>query len=172
MVLDDLCSTKGVSHGMQTLGKHFNLLAKAALQKHGFAQADLLSHWDVVAGDVSFVAVPERIKWPRQVGGERVQGGTLVLKVNPGRALDVQYQIPQLIERLNQFLGYGAIGSIKLTQAARVVARPKPKPTPKFDPSSAIQEQVGNISHEPLKDALLQLGAQVAARRNSLLTNR
>ncbi len=144
----------------------------AALQSHGFAQADLLSNWDAVAGEVSGFAIPDRIKWPRRVGGERIQGGTLVLKVNPGRALDVQYQIPQLMERLNQFLGYGAIGSIKVMQAAHDVARPKPKPIPPPAPSSAVQEQVGNITDEPLKDALLRLGAQVAAARNSLLTNR
>jgi hypothetical protein len=172
MVLGDFCVTKGISHGMETLGKHFNALAKVALQKHGFAQADLLSHWDVIAGDISAIAIPERIRWPRQVGGERIQGGTLVLKVNPGRALDVQYQIPQLIERLNQFLGYGAIGAIKVLQASQVVARPKPKPAPPPVPSSAVQEQVGNITDEPLKEALLKLGAQVTAARNPLLTNR
>ncbi len=157
---------------MQTLGKHFNALAKVALQKHGFAQADLLSNWDVVAGDVSSFAVPDRIKWPRVVGNERIQGGTLVVKVNPGRALDVQYQIPQLIERLNQFLGYGAITAIKVLQASHSVTRPKPGPKPVPVPSAAVQEQVGNITQEPLKQALMQLGAQVAQSRKTLLTNR
>jgi hypothetical protein len=157
---------------MQTLGKHFNALAKTALQKHGFAQADLLSNWDVVAGEVSNFAVPDRIKWPRPVGNERIQGGTLVLKVNPGRALDVQYQIPQLIERLNQFLGYGAITAIKVLQASRIVTRAKPALRPAPLPSAAVQEQVGNIANEPLKNALLQLGAQVTGSRKTLLTNR
>ncbi len=157
---------------MQTLGKHFNVLTKMALQKHGFAQADLLSNWDAVAGEVGSFAVPDRIKWPRPVGNERIQGGTLVLKVNPGRALDVHYHIPQLMERINQFLGYGAIGAIKVLQASHVVVRPKNVPRVSPAPSAAVQEQVGNIDHEPLKNALLQLGAQVSGSHKTLLTNR
>ncbi len=157
---------------METLGKHFQKLAKTALQKHGFAQADLLSHWTVVAGDASDYAVPERIHWPRSVGGERQMGGTLVLKVNPGRALDVQYQAPQLLERVNQFLGYGAISAIKVLQSGVTVARPPAAKVPAPVASATIIEQVKNIEDDALKQALLQLGAAVEMRRSPQLTKR
>jgi hypothetical protein len=152
---------------METLGKHFQTLAKAALQKHGFQQADILSHWVVIAGDeLAQICVPDRIKWPRAAEGMRVQGGTLVVRVNPGRALDVQYRAQQLMERVNQFFGYGAIGALKVLQSATVVVAAPPPPPVLPVPSAAVQERVATIENHELKEALLRLGAQVTGRRS------
>ena len=43
-------------------------------------------------------------------------GGTLVIRAEPGRGLDLQYQSHQIIERINQFYGYGAVTSVKVMQ--------------------------------------------------------
>jgi hypothetical protein len=150
---------------METLGKHFKSLASTALQKHGFRQGDLLSHWSVVAGDhLAGMTAPERIKWPRNDIADHKGDGkaaTLVLRCNPGRALDVQYQVPQLIERVNQFFGYRAIGSIKVIQAGKVVTAAPTKVRIAPQPSASVQAQIGKLENEDLRQALLRLGAHV-----------
>ena len=37
---------------------------------------------------------------------ERKQGGTLVIRVTPGRGLDLQHETPRIIDRINAFYGY------------------------------------------------------------------
>ena len=153
---------------METLGKHFSSLAKAAFERYGFAQGDLLSHWAAIAGDdVSAFCSPERIKWPRRAEGNRSGGATLVLRVDPGRALDIQYKAPILLERINQFFGYGAIATIKVMPGSRKEPQTPPRRSVAPTPSAAVQEKLGMISDDRLKDALARLGAEVAAAARS-----
>ena len=41
----------------------------------------------------------------------------LHLKVDPSKALEVQYSTPQLIERINQTLGFRAVSGLRVVQA-------------------------------------------------------
>ncbi len=150
---------------METLGKHFQKLAKSVMQNHGFAQADLLSNWVEIAGrDISRIAKPERIKWPRKDGSEPVNGGILIVGVTAGRALDVQYQAPQLIERINQFFGYAAVAGLKIQPAAAAITPAAKQPTAIPVASEALLEQVRNIDNNELKEVLARLGANVLAK--------
>jgi hypothetical protein len=177
MVFGEDFDTQGLSHSMETLGKHFKTLASAALQKHGFRQGDLLSHWSAIAGDeLAAITSPERIKWPRnglaEMGEAPARGATLVLRCNPGHGLDVQYQVPMLVERVNQFFGYRAISTIKVVQAGKIVTM-KPRASPKPPSASAsVQAQTDMIESDDLKNALRRLGAHVESRRMQLLTDR
>jgi hypothetical protein len=143
---------------MQSLGKHFQSLAKTALAKHGFAQGDLLSHWsDIVGEPAGLYARPERIKWPRD---KEASGGTLVLTAAPGRALDVQYASPVILQRINQFFGYQAIAAIKIIQSAKPL-HSQPKITLKPVPTAALMQQLEAIADPALKAALTSLGASL-----------
>jgi hypothetical protein len=103
---------------MERLDKHFEKLTKASFARYGFAYGELMARWpDVVGETLAQYCEPERIKWPRG-SGENAQklGGTLIIRAEPGRGLDLQYQTHQIIERINQFYGYGAITSIRIMQ--------------------------------------------------------
>ncbi len=41
----------------------------------------------------------------------------LHLKVDPAKVLEVQYGAPQLIERINQTLGFRAVSGVRVVQA-------------------------------------------------------
>src|SRR5262245_22199935 len=113
---------------MQTLDKPFRDLTQAAFARYGFAYGDLLNQWEAIAGaDVARICRPERIAWPRQSGESRQRlGGTLYLRALAGRALELHYETPRLIERINAFYGYAAIAAIKLRQAAALPSEPAP----------------------------------------------
>ena len=103
---------------MERLDKHFEKLTKAAFARYGFAYGELMARWPEIVGEtLARHCEPERIKWPRGAG-EMAQklGGTLVIRADPGRGLDLQYQSHQIIERINQFYGYGAVTSVKVMQ--------------------------------------------------------
>jgi hypothetical protein len=144
---------------METLGKHFRNLTQAAFKSHGFAQADVLARWPEIVGDaIAAVARPERIRWPRSAGGGQMQGGTLFVKAMAGRGLEVQQSVPLIIERINRFLGYGAIMAVKIQQSHELPETQPAKSTP-----AALSEPPRGIEEPELAAALQRLGGGVRA---------
>jgi hypothetical protein len=141
---------------METLSKHFRTLTKVSFERHGFAQADLLSSWATIAGnELAGLCKPEKLKWPKAQGAARKEGGTLVLRTEPGRAVDVHYATPQLIERINRFFGYEAVTSVQVKQSM-TPRFSKPLDTP-LPPPMVID----GVADEALRDALARLGQNV-----------
>jgi hypothetical protein len=142
---------------METLDKHFRKLTATVFQKHGFAQGDVLASWPQIVGNtLATISRPERIRWPR--GSDEPQGGTLHLKAQTGRALDVQYATPQIIEKVNQFLGFNAIATVKVTQGTVSATA-----TPRLHLQPVDTPALATVTDPDLKAALARLGAGVAA---------
>jgi hypothetical protein len=156
---------------MERLDKHFEKLTKASFARYGFAYGELMARWPEIVGEtLSQQCEPERIKWPRGAG-EMAQklGGTLVIRAQPGRSLDLQYQSHQIIERINRFYGYGAVTSVKVVQGhVPSVKTLKNKENP-LDPETEkeLDTQLESIADERLKQALHRLGAGALANRPS-----
>ncbi len=153
---------------METLTKHFREITKAAFARHGFAQADLVSHWaDIAGADLAAISAPERIKWPRGPGEEpQKSGGTLVIRAAPGRALDLQYEGPRLLARVNSFFGYGAVTHLKVTQGGRLPAK-APRRALIDSANPVCDQQLGTLEDGPLKDALTRLARGIHGSRIS-----
>lgn len=147
---------------METLDKHFRHLTRAVFDRHGFAYGEVIARWPDIAGEaLARHCRPERIRWPRGSGAEaRKSGGTLVIAAAPGRALDLQYEVPRIIERVNGFYGYGAIAAVKVVQAPEPIGQP-PKPAPR--PLKPVPDQIlEKIEDDQLKAALARLGQGAA----------
>lgn len=152
---------------METLSKHFREITRQAFARHGFAQSDVVAHWEAIVGsDLAQVSAPERIKWPRGAGEEaQKRGGTLVIRAAPGRALELQYEASRILARINSFFGYGAIAGIKVMQAQALPQRPgKPPPLPA---KSVCEQELASLEEGPLKAALERLGRGVAGALRS-----
>jgi hypothetical protein len=109
-------------------------LARAVMGKRGFAEAGLLADWQAVVGeDIAAKALPERLDFPR---GER-RDGTLHLSVGGAWALALQHLEPQLVERINSYFGYRAVGRLKLHQVALPPRRQVPEPSRAGSPQDA-----------------------------------
>lgn len=152
---------------METLSKHFREITKAAFRRYGFAQADVVAHWEAIVGEeLARVSAPERIRWPRGAGDEsQKQGGTLVIRAAPGRALELQYEASRIIARINSFFGYGAIAKLKVIQAAILLGETRrPPPIPE---KPVCEQALAALEDSPLKAALERLGRSVAATSGS-----
>jgi hypothetical protein len=145
---------------MQTINKHFRTLTEPVFKKHGFAQGDVLAHWPQIVGEqAAAISNPEKIRWPRGTDGK--SGGTLHVKVQAGRGLDVEYAAAGIVERVNQFLGYQGVTALKVVQAhdfrpSIKVSRRAPEPT------SGVLARVAPIADPELQAALARLGAGVS----------
>ena len=152
---------------METLAKHFREITRAAFARHGFAQADVATHWDdIVGAELARHSLPERITWPRGPGGEaRKAGGTLVVRAAPGRALDLQYETPRLIGRINSYFGYEAVAKLRIVQTAGPLRGGAEPGAPA--PDGIDEPVVEAIDDQGLKAALQRLGRGVATAAKS-----
>jgi hypothetical protein len=131
--------------------------------RQGFASRELVTRWSEIAGAESAAhSPPLKIQWPRPVGDQPPDPATLVLRVEGPMALEIQHASTIILERVNRFLGWQAVGRLALRQAP--LTRPERRPPLRRpDPAKVaeIARSLGAIEDEALKDALARLGAAV-----------
>src|SRR6201990_1877455 len=121
-----------------------------AYAKQGFAARELVTRWDEIAGaEVAAHSQPLKIQWPRPVEGQPQEPATLVLRVEGPVALEIQHSADVILERVNRFFGWHAVGRLAFRQAplsrAKRPARPRP-PDPKA--VAEVAESLGDIEDE------------------------
>jgi hypothetical protein len=149
----------------RTVGAYLPKLTRKAFETFGFSTATLVTDWSTIVGDqIAGYAVPERIKWPRGAGAtdgaepetRGRSGATLVLRVDPARALDLEYKRQQILERINAYFGYRSVAELRLLQAP-VTASSKPAPEPPCEVKPCEAPELVGIADERLRSALLRL---------------
>ena len=170
-IIDQLCEGHRT---VETLNKHFRKLTEASFERYGFAYAELLSQWSAIVGDeLAKVSAPERIRWPRRADGgeDRGQpgGGTLVVRASEGRALELQYMTPRIIERINGYYGYGAVAEVKVLQGKlpKQARGPVSSAPPRLDEDTqqALETRLRAVGDDKLREALERLGNGALAKR-------
>ena len=165
-------------YGVRAVGSFLPALTRKAFEKYGFSTAALVTDWVRIVGrELAAATAPERLKWPRGVApadvegnapGQGRRGATLILRVDGGLSLDVQHKARQIIERINGYLGYGAVARLKLEQGRL----PKPRQSAMREPGplqpaeqAALDAAVGGIGDPDLRRALDALGRAVKGLR-------
>ncbi|MGO9132563.1 MAG: DUF721 domain-containing protein [Methylovirgula sp.] len=140
------------------------------LARQGFSQSDIILFWDEIVGPrLAGVTEPLCLRWAHQGRGgtdRRFAPATLVVRVEGGFALELQHLAALVIERINAHLGFACVGRISLKQGP--ITR-RPAPSPRRRPASeaalaAAAAEVGDIAEEPLRAALIRLGARVLTK--------
>ena len=111
----------------RALGSYVPGLTRDAFENHGFATASLITEWAMIVGpELAAYTRPERLKWPkvplRPAEGDNPgvsrPAATLLLRVDPARALETEYKGALIVERVNTYFGYRAVAEVKVLQAA------------------------------------------------------
>ncbi|HEY3791242.1 MAG TPA: DciA family protein [Bradyrhizobium sp.] len=134
-----------------------------AYEKQGFAARELVTRWAEIAGPkIARHSEPLKITWPRPVEGQPQEPATLVLRVEGPMALEIQHESDVLLQRVNRFFGWSAVGRLALRQAP-LSRRERPKTPSAPDPKSIakVAETLSAIEDEELRAALARLGASI-----------
>jgi hypothetical protein len=159
---------------IKAVGSFLPSLTAQAFKKFGFSTAQLIMEWPAIVGrELAARCVPERLKWPprpeAEADAEEVEpargrrGATLVLRVDGARALDIDYQRQQILDRVNAYFGYRAVSELRLIQAPLPVSPQPERPRPVAAAARAGSEVAG-IADAALREALARLGSRLAAR--------
>ena len=157
------------------LSANLHAVTRRAFERHGFAYADILTQWPAIIGpELAAVSMPVRLRWPRgktddDTAGRR-RAGTLVVRVAGGRAIELQHEAPQIVERVNRYYGYEAVSGLRIVQGeipAKATGKAPPRPLSPHEEARQCAALNG-IREAPLADALQRLGAgTLRARRRS-----
>ena len=134
-----------------------------AYAKQGFAARELVTRWAEIAGkDIAAHSEPLKMQWPRPVEGQPQEPATLVLRVEGPMALEIQHSSDVILERVNRFFGWSAVGRLALRQAP-LSRRDQPKPSPAPDPREVaeVAKTLSAVEDEELRAALARLGASI-----------
>jgi hypothetical protein len=134
-----------------------------AYAKQGFAARELVTRWAEIAGtEVAAHSEPLKIQWPRPVEGQPQEPATLVLRVEGPMALEIQHSSDVILQRVNRFFGWSAVGRLALRQAP-LSRRGKPAASRAPDASAVakIAENLSAVEDEELRAALARLGASI-----------
>ncbi len=136
-------------------------------RRRGFATADLVTAWPEIVGEpYAETTQAEKLVWPRGMDddGDDYAAATLVVRCEGPTALFLQHDAPRLIERINVFLGWAAVGRIKIVQRP-LVHRPQAKKRSiralTKSEEADLEAELTGIEAEPLKAALERLGRAV-----------
>ncbi len=149
--------------GPVAVGRFVAPIAGKALSRGGPVMAGLLSQWAAISGPaLAAYTMPAKLVRlaPEPDSPEKSAASLLHLKVDPAKALEVQYAIPQIVERINQALGYKAVEGIRLIQAPILDRRRAA--TPKAQP--AAHPPAGTDKASRLEKALARMAAGVKSR--------
>jgi hypothetical protein len=139
------------------------------LAARGFAAADVVIAWPEIMGErLSAVSEPSALEWPRGRGREDpALGATLVMRVEPGFALEAQHLAPLILDRVNAYFGWRCVERLSIRQG------PVPKRTPDERRALAPDDKcvarakaiASSVADEDLRRSLTELGAMVLASK-------
>src|SRR2546430_11093684 len=127
-----------------------------AYAKQGFAARELVTRWADIAGrEIAAHSEPLKIQWPRPVAGQPQEPATLVLRVEGPMALEIQHVSDVILQRVNRFFGWSAVGKLAFRQAPLSRPRRPMRPGPP-DPKTVaeVAEGLGDIADAELESAL------------------
>lgn len=132
----------------------------------------LVQSWDEIVGvRLAGRTRPEKIQWPRRMSDDDpFEPAVLVIACEGAAALHLQHETAEVIGRVNAFLGFPAIGRIRIVQkpVRKVEAPPRPRLRALTPPEKArLAATVGDIEDDGLRQALERLGASILASRGS-----
>jgi hypothetical protein len=154
-----LTGTNGGSErrpGFRAAGASLAKIVGPIVARHGGGiLARLKAEWAVIIG-------PElaAVTWPEALA----RGGTLKLRVAPGKALELQHRAPLVIERINLFFGREAVTRLALVQGPLPLAAPVPQPSSRpldSREAAALDHQLSEVASPELRAALAGLGRRV-----------
>jgi hypothetical protein len=132
-------------------------------ERQGFTSCEIVTHWDEIVGpEVAAIAEPVRMQWMRSRDPDESPPATLVLRVEGPAAIEIQHMSGVIVERVNRYLGWQAVGALALRQAP-LMRRDRKPPRPRIDEAAAaaLAAQMTGIADDGLRAALGRLGAAI-----------
>ena len=144
--------SKTYVQGLRPFGNTLPRGVKGILKKNGYNYSEIISKWNLLVGnDISERCYPKSIKMTR---GDK--SGTLILSVERGNEINVEYSKKEIISKINSYFGYKLVGEIRLQTFNSTNKKEKEKNI-LGKPSNKFKEKINEIKNKDIRDSLSQL---------------
>lgn len=140
------------------------------LRKRAGISVELVQSWEEIVGPrLAGRTRPEKIQWPRRLHeDDPFEPAALVIACEGAAALHLQHETGEVISRVNAFLGFTAIGRIRIVQKPLTPNAPPPRPRPRAltdGEKARLAGTVGQIEDDGLRASLERLGTTIIGTR-------
>ena len=144
--------SKTYVQGLRPFGNTLPRGIKGILKKNGYNYSEIISKWNLLVGkDISSCCYPKSIKMSRSS-----RNGTLILSVERGNEINVEYSKKEIIDKVNGYFGYKLISKIRLQTFNSAVIKEKKQNI--LDKSSKkFEKKINEIKNKDIRNSLSQL---------------
>jgi len=144
--------SKTYVQGLRPFGNTLPRSVKGILKKNGYNYSEIISKWNMLVDkDISSCSYPKSIKMAK---GDA--NGTLVLAVERGNEITVEYSKKEIINKINGYFGYRLINEIRLQTSNLETKKIKNKNVlSKF--SKNFEKKINDIKNKNIRNSLSQL---------------
>ena len=104
----------------------------------------MVTRWEEIAGpQIAANSQPIKMQWPRPVEGQPQEPATLILRVEGPMALEIQHSSDVILQRVNRFFGWSAVGRLALGQLETSLAQARNK-----SPDLATRAHIDDLRSE------------------------
>jgi hypothetical protein len=140
------------------------------LRKRAGISIGLVQAWeDIVGQRLAGTSRPEKIQWPRRMhDDDPFEPAVLVIACEGAAALHLQHETGEIISRVNAYLGFSAIGRVRIVQKPVRPPQSPQKPKPRelsATERSRLSRTVDKIEDDDLRASLERLGASVLGKK-------
>ena len=144
--------SKTYVQGLRSFGNTLPRGIKQILKKNGYNYSEIISKWNLLVGkDISNYCYPKSIKMAREN-----KNGALVLLVERGNEINVEYSKKDIINKINSYFGYQLISEIRLQTFSPINKKEKEKNIISNSPIK-FEKKINEIKNKDIRDSLSQL---------------
>ena len=144
--------SKTYVQGLRSFGNTLPRGIKQILKKNGYNYSEIISKWNLLVGkDISNYCYPKSIKMSREN-----KNGALVILVERGNEINVEYSKKDIINKINSYFGYQLISEIRLQTFSPINKKVKEKNIISNSPKK-FQKKINEIKNKDIRDSLSQL---------------
>ena len=144
--------SKTYVQGLRPFGNTLPRGLKGILKKNGYNYLEIISKWNLLVGrNISNSCRPKSIKMTQ---GNK--NGTLILSVERGNEINIEYSKKEIINKINSYFGYNLINEIRLQSFNSGSKKIKNKSTlSKF--AEDFEKKINVIKNKNIRNSLFQL---------------
>ena len=127
---------------------------KKILNKKGFVYSEILNRWNYLVGnEISKVSFPKTFK-----SSGKNAPGTLIISVQRGNEINIEFSKNTIIEKINSFFGYKILNNVRLETFNNLKENiNKKKMYISTNTKEKFKDSLKSLNNEKIKKSLIEL---------------
>ena len=144
--------TKTYVQGLRPFGSTLPRGVKGILKKNGYNYSEIINKWNFLVGkNIANYCYPKSIKM-----SQANKSGTLILSVQRGNELDIEYSKKDIINKINSYFGYKLVNEVRL-QTFNSKIKKERKKNMLSESTKKFEEKINKIKNKDIRNSLAQL---------------